>query len=82
MTQSPEVTPPAFIQNFRHNKVLHEQVLFLTVVTERVPSIPRHQQIRIEPLECGIHTPAWVHANAGYPGHAGSVPPPGPHRAA
>lgn len=55
MTQYPEVTAPAFVQNFRHNKVLHEQVLFLTVMTERVPSIPRHHQIKIEPLESGIH---------------------------
>jgi KUP system potassium uptake protein len=55
MTQSPELTPPAFAQNFRHNKVLHEHVLFLTVITERTPCVPQHQQISIELLERGIH---------------------------
>ncbi|MEP6959797.1 MAG: potassium transporter Kup [Nitrospirota bacterium] len=54
MSQSPEWTPPAFVQNFRHNKVLHDHVMFLIVVTERVPSIPSPLQIRIEPLAPGI----------------------------
>ncbi|MDR4474373.1 MAG: potassium transporter Kup [Nitrospira sp.] len=55
MTQSPELTPPAFAQNVRHNKVVHEHVLFLTVMTERTPFVPQHQQIQIELLEPGIH---------------------------
>ncbi|MEP6959629.1 MAG: potassium transporter Kup, partial [Nitrospirota bacterium] len=55
MTQFPELTPPAFVQNFRHNKMLHKQVMFLTVITERIPFIASRHQIRIEQLQPGIH---------------------------
>ena len=30
-TTSPEITPPALLHNLKHNKVLHERVLLLTV---------------------------------------------------
>ncbi len=30
-------TPRALLHNLKHNKVLHEQVVFLSVVTEDVP---------------------------------------------
>src|SRR5438034_1451283 len=30
-------TPPALIHNLAHNKVLHEKIVFLTVVTHDVP---------------------------------------------
>jgi KUP system potassium uptake protein len=51
----PDVTPPAFVQNVQHNHVLHEQVLFLTVRTERVPALLRTRQLSLEQLEPHIH---------------------------
>src|SRR5438270_8775052 len=37
-------TPPALVHNLAHNKVLHEKVVFLTVVTEDVPHVePRER---------------------------------------
>jgi KUP system potassium uptake protein len=47
LTQSFESTPPAFLQNVRHNKVLHRVVVFLKIVTARVPIIPRAEQLHI-----------------------------------
>ncbi len=55
MSPSPDVAPPAFVQNFQHNRVLHERVIFLTVITERVPSVLPADQINLERLECDIH---------------------------
>lgn len=55
MSPSLDVTPPAFVQNFEHNKVLHEHVVFLTVKTERVPSVPRRHQMELERLEPDIY---------------------------
>ena len=40
LSQYPDVTPPALLQNVRHNKSLHEQVYLLTVRTEHVPFVP------------------------------------------
>lgn len=37
LTPDPEVVPTALLHNLKHNRVLHEQVVFLTVETLRVP---------------------------------------------
>ena len=37
MTSSPEGVPHALLHNLKHNKVLHERVLFVTVTNEDVP---------------------------------------------
>ncbi len=54
LTQSPDLTPPAFVQNVRHNKVLHEEIVFLTALTARVPTVTGSHQVRIDPLLPGI----------------------------
>jgi K+ transporter len=41
LVQHPGATPLALAQNVRHNKVLHEHLFFLTVVTEAVPHLER-----------------------------------------
>jgi len=50
LTQFPDLTPPSFVQNVRHNKVLHEQLIFLTTTTARVPTVMGSHHVRIEPL--------------------------------
>jgi KUP system potassium uptake protein len=39
MTSSREGVPPALLHNLRHNKVLHENVVLITVLTENVPRV-------------------------------------------
>ena len=51
MTQYPDVTPPALLQNIRHTKVLNQEVYFLTVVTEKMPFVPKKGSIEITPLD-------------------------------
>lgn len=55
MSQSGDLTPPAFVQNFQHNKVLHAQVIFLTVKTDRVPWVDSRRQLALEALDPDIH---------------------------
>ncbi|GAC1401487.1 MAG: potassium transporter Kup [Chloroflexota bacterium] len=55
LTSSHESTPPAFLQNVRHNSVLHELVVFLRIVTARVPIIPRGEQLNIGQFAPGIY---------------------------
>ncbi len=55
LTPSHESTPPAFLQNVQHNKVLHEVVVFLQLVTARVPVVPRAQQLDIGEFAPGLY---------------------------
>jgi KUP system potassium uptake protein len=50
MVQNPDVTPPALIQNIKHNKLVHEHIVFLTVITEKIPHILPQDQIAVIPL--------------------------------
>ena len=54
LTQFPDLTPPSFVQNVRHNKVLHEQLVFLTTTTARVPTVTGSHHVRIDPLAKGV----------------------------
>jgi len=42
--------PHALLHNLKHNKVIHERVVFLTVLTEEVPHVPDERRIDIEHL--------------------------------
>ena len=47
-------TPPALLHNLKHNKVLHERVLLLRVVTREVPFVDRADRVNCESLGAGI----------------------------
>ena len=49
-----DTVPYAMMDNVRHNKVLHERVVILTVITERVPSVAEAERVETESLEHGI----------------------------
>jgi len=50
LSSSPEGVPAALLHNIKHNKVLHERVLILTVAVEQVPHIDDAERIRLEEL--------------------------------
>jgi KUP system potassium uptake protein len=50
LTGDSQSTPVALIQNLKHNKVLHEQNIILTVVTSRVPKVVESQRVVVERL--------------------------------
>ena len=52
LTSSPNSTPHALLHNLKHNKVLHERVVFLTVVTGDVPFVPVEERYEATPLGC------------------------------
>ncbi|EPR39777.1 Low affinity potassium transport system protein kup [Desulfovibrio sp. X2] len=54
MAGNPQIVPPALLHNLKHNRVLHERVAILTVVTEDRPVVPRSERKLIEPLSGGI----------------------------
>jgi KUP system potassium uptake protein len=54
MYNDPRGTPPALLHNLKHNKVLHQQVVFLSVLTEEVPYVAAAERITVERLTEGF----------------------------
>jgi KUP system potassium uptake protein len=50
----PELTPPTLVANFNHNKVLHDQVILLTVVTEAVSRVASEERLQVTDLGAGF----------------------------
>jgi KUP system potassium uptake protein len=50
LTSDPEFAPTALLHNLKHNKVLHESNVILTVVTADMPRVPEEERVRITPL--------------------------------
>jgi KUP system potassium uptake protein len=50
MTSDPDTTPAALLHNLKHNKILHEQNVVLTVKTEDAPRVSDDERVRIEPI--------------------------------
>ncbi len=48
LTADPDTAPSSLMHNLKHNRVLHERNIILTVKTEEVPRVPRHERIEIE----------------------------------
>ncbi len=50
LTSDPEFSPTALLHNLKHNKVLHEQNVILTIVTADTPRVPEEDRVKITPL--------------------------------
>ncbi len=50
MTSSPDGVPHALLHNLKHNKVLHERILVLTVVIDQVPFVSEDQRMEVRDL--------------------------------
>ena len=55
MSGTASKTPPALRHNLEHNKVLHQQVIFVTVKTEQIPYVPEQQRLEVEHLGDGMY---------------------------
>jgi KUP system potassium uptake protein len=47
-------TPSVLLHHFKHNKVLHQQVVILSIVTDAVPQVPKQQKIRLKAFGLGF----------------------------
>jgi KUP system potassium uptake protein len=50
LTTDNVTVPPALLHNLKHNKVLHEQNLFVTVVHHEIPWVGMDKRVQIHPL--------------------------------
>ena len=54
MTSEPEGTPIVLLHHIKHNQVLHEQVLLLSVMSAEVPEVPDMERVSVERLPHGF----------------------------
>jgi len=54
MSMVPDVIPPALLNNFRFNHVLHEHIVLVSVLTEDVPRVDASGRIRIDEFKQGF----------------------------
>ena len=55
MTSNLQGTPPTLLHNLQHNKVLHERVILLTVITSDVPHVSSDGRVQVETLGQGFY---------------------------
>jgi KUP system potassium uptake protein len=54
MYSDPAATPPALLHNLKHNKVLHERIVFLVVETANEPHVSTTERAKTEDLGVGF----------------------------
>jgi KUP system potassium uptake protein len=55
LSSNPHGTPLALVHNLKHNQVLHERVVILTIQTVEVPHVHAATRVEVEELSCGFH---------------------------
>ncbi len=50
MTAEPDTVPNALLHNLKHNKILHQQNLFVTVRSHEIPRMEQSKRLEIMPL--------------------------------
>ncbi len=48
MTSIPNVAPPVLLHHLKHNKVLHESVVLMTVASRDIPQVPDADRVTVE----------------------------------
>jgi KUP system potassium uptake protein len=51
LTGNPDIVPHAMLHNIKHNKVLHERNIMVTVITRDVPYVTNQERVRVEVLD-------------------------------
>jgi KUP system potassium uptake protein len=54
MTSNVGAAPPVLLHHLKHNKVLHERVLIVSLLTEEIPSVPDEERVAAVDLGSGF----------------------------
>jgi KUP system potassium uptake protein len=55
LASRPEDIPPALLHNVKHNRVLHERIVVLTVAAQQIPYVDDRDRAEIQPLGEGFY---------------------------
>jgi KUP system potassium uptake protein len=55
MSSTIDTVPHALLHNLKHNKILHEHTVFLTIISHDVPRVPKEDRVQFERLVNGFY---------------------------
>ncbi len=55
LSASPEGIPPALLHNMKHNKILHERIVIVTVLIEQIPHMQESRCIEVQTIRDDLH---------------------------
>lgn len=55
MSMTPEGTSPVLLHNLKHNKIIHEKVILLSVLSADVPMVPAQHRVKVDDLGQGFY---------------------------
>lgn len=55
LTSVADGAPPVLLHHLRHNKVLHERVLILSVISKDIPQVPHLERVTCKPMGEGFY---------------------------
>ena len=55
LTGNPNGIPRTLLHNYKHNKILHEQIVFVTIQTEDIPHVPDEERTHVNVLPQGFY---------------------------
>jgi KUP system potassium uptake protein len=56
MTSNPAGAPPVLLHHLKHNKVLHERVVLMSLINHLVPQVPPDEKVEVKDLGAGFYT--------------------------
>jgi KUP system potassium uptake protein len=54
LTSDASGAPPVLLHHLKHNQVLHERVILLSIVTKEIPAVPEQERLRTRALGEGF----------------------------
>jgi KUP system potassium uptake protein len=63
MTSIPNVAPPVLLHHLKHNKMLHEKVILMTLSSQEIPQVGETERVTVEAKGSGFYQ---VHATYGF----------------
>ena len=55
MTSNQDAAPPVLLHHLKHNKILHERVLLVSITTEEIPAVPEMERVTSRDLGSGFY---------------------------
>jgi K+ transporter len=55
LSAQPKGAPASLLHNIRHNRVLHQRNIVLTIVTDRIPYVQKNARVEIKDLSHGFY---------------------------
>ncbi len=63
MSSIPDVAPPVMLHHLKHNKVLHETVILMTLASQEIPQVNESDRVTVQSKGAGFYQ---VHARYGF----------------